>query len=65
MFVEYHYFLKNKINLGAVCRNMVAIGSYKGPSKMSESVEARYPDILLSDLVLLVSDSEYSQSARQ
>jgi hypothetical protein len=27
---------------GTVCRTAVAIGSYEGPSKMSESVEARY-----------------------
>jgi len=25
-----------------VCRTVVAIGSYEGPSKNSESVEARY-----------------------
>ena len=36
--------------LGAVCRTLEAIGSYEGPSKKSESVEARYPDNLLSDL---------------
>jgi hypothetical protein len=46
----------------------VAIGFYEGPSKEPESVEARYPDILLSDLrsaiflVLLVNDSECSRS---
>jgi hypothetical protein len=27
-----------------VCRAVVAIGSYEGPSEKSESVEARYPD---------------------
>jgi hypothetical protein len=28
---------------------VVAIGYYEGPSKKSESVEARYPNIILSD----------------
>jgi hypothetical protein len=39
---------------------MVAIGSYKGPSKMSESVEARYPDILLSNLRSAITASRKS-----
>jgi hypothetical protein len=40
MFVEYHIF--NNICMGAVCLTGVAIGSYEGPSKKYESVEARY-----------------------
>ena len=32
-----------------MCRTVVAIDSYEGPSKKSESAEARYPDIYLSD----------------
>jgi hypothetical protein len=35
----------------------VAIGSCEGPSKKSESVEARYPDILLSDLRSAINNS--------
>jgi hypothetical protein len=36
---------------------VVAIGSYEGPSKKSESVEARYPDITLSDLRPAITSS--------
>jgi hypothetical protein len=38
-----------------VCRAVVAIESYEGPSKKSESAEARYPDIILSDLRLAIA----------
>jgi hypothetical protein len=43
--------------LGAVFRIVVAIDSYEGPSKKSESVEARYPDITLSDLRPAITSS--------
>ena len=45
---------------GAVRRIEVAITSYEGPSKQSESVEARYPDILLSDLISAIATSRKS-----
>ena len=46
--------------LGAVCRAVVAIDSHEGPSKKSEPVEARYPDILLSDLRFAITTSRKS-----
>jgi hypothetical protein len=39
---------------------MIAIDSYEGPSKKSESVEARYPDIFLSDLRSAITTSRKS-----
>jgi len=44
----------------AVCLIAVAIGSYEGPSNKSESVEARYPDIFLSDLRSAIATSRKS-----
>jgi len=38
----------------------VAIGSYEGPSKKSESVEGRYPYIALSDLRSAITSSRKS-----
>jgi hypothetical protein len=46
-----------------VCRTVVAIGSYEGLSKKSESLEARYPDILLSDLRSAITTSRKSGKA--
>jgi hypothetical protein len=42
---------------------VVAIGSYDGPSKNSESVEARYQDNLLSDLRSAITTSRKSGKA--
>jgi hypothetical protein len=36
--------------VGDVFRTVVEIDSHEDPTQKSESVEARYPDILLSDL---------------
>jgi hypothetical protein len=47
-----------------VCRTAVAIDSYEGPSKKSESVEARYPDILLSDLKSAITNSRKEERPR-
>jgi hypothetical protein len=40
-----------------VYRAVAAIGSYEGSSKKSESVEARYPDMYLSDLRSVMTTS--------
>ena len=42
---------------GAVCRTVVAIDFYKGPSEKYESVEARYPGILFSGLRSAITTS--------
>jgi hypothetical protein len=47
-----------------VCRTVVEIGSCEGPSKKSESVEARYPDILFSDLILANATSRKAKKPR-
>jgi hypothetical protein len=44
-----------------MCRTVVATDSYEGPSKSSESVEARYPDILLEDLRSAITTSRKSE----
>jgi hypothetical protein len=38
----------------------VAIDSYEGPSNKSESVKARYPDIIISDLRSAITTSRKS-----
>jgi hypothetical protein len=43
-----------------VCRAVVAIESYEGPSKKSESAEARYPEIFLLDLRSAITTSRDS-----
>jgi hypothetical protein len=48
-----------------VCRTVVSIGSYEDPSKKFESVESRYPDILLSDLRWAITTSRKSGKTEQ
>jgi hypothetical protein len=43
-----------------MCRAGVAIDSYEGPGGKSESVIARYPDIVLSDLRSTITTSRKS-----
>jgi hypothetical protein len=51
--------------LGAVCRTEMEIDSYEGPSKKSESVVARHPDILLSDLRSAIATSRKKRKERR
>jgi len=44
----------------AVCRTVLTIDAYEGSSKKSESVEARYPNIHLSDLRSAITASRKS-----
>jgi hypothetical protein len=48
-----------------VRRIVVAIDSYEGPRKKSESVEARYPDIPISDLRSAIVTSRKSGILRK
>ena len=58
MFEEPH--IQSLLFLDAVRRTVLAIDSYEGPSNKSESVEARYPDIILSDLRSAITTSRKS-----
>ena len=49
----------------AVCRIVVAIGSYESQSKKSESVEAHNPDMLLSDLRSAITTSRKSRKTEK
>jgi hypothetical protein len=65
VFVEFHIFFEYNYFLGSVCRAVVAIGSYEDPSLKSESVEARYSDIFLSDLRSVITTSRKSGKAKK
>ena len=48
-----------------MCRAVVAIGSYEGPGEKSESVKARTPFILLSDLRSTITTSRKSEKTEK
>jgi hypothetical protein len=62
VFVEFHIF--KYYFLGAVCRAVVAIDSYEGPSKNSKFVEARFPDVDLLNFRSAITTSRKVERPR-